>query len=128
MGNQAGLLRPIECCQNEITRQSEFDAEMTEESLREIMQAGNGLLRAACFVCMLPRARAQPGVLDRRLHAVKEGLTTTHRPHVFQNTLDYDHWSRIQAEGGAPANMKTPQEQLLTLENMTLEELHLVGV
>ena len=53
------------------------------------------LLRLACLVCMVPRARATAGVLCQRKEAVSGHVTTTHRPHLFQPSFEGDTYRSI---------------------------------
>lgn len=70
------------------------------------------LLRAAVFVCMVPRTRAPAEVLEARKAALARRATTTHRPHAFQDTALYDSYAAVPeaerrrfavpADGGPP--------------------------
>merc|ERR1712100_722479 len=91
--SQPSLSQPVRLCKDISISASPNDSISYETS------CDRSLLRAACFVCMVPRNRASPEVLRQRKIAAQEGITTTHRPHLFQSTLDYDHFHRLQKEG-----------------------------
>merc|ERR1719414_329221 len=101
--NQPGLAPPVRFCRDAALGPGPDEAGPTGAPGAD---GGLGLLRAACFVCMVPRSRAAPCVLEERRRAVQEGLTTTHRPHLFQSSLTYDHWRRVTSEGSVPREMR----------------------
>jgi len=117
--NRSGLPEPTLLCED--------PALGSRATPRQLPAASCRLLRAAAFVCMVPWSRASRSVLGQRRLAVQEGLTTAHRPHVFQSTLDYDHWRRVQRDGLLPKGIHTPRAQLRRLADMSPVELSLVG-
>jgi len=57
------------------------------------------LSRAAVFVCMVPRTKANDTLIKTRKKAVSLQVTTTHRPHVYNPTHKYSDW-RIRLQRG----------------------------
>mmetsp|Transcript_43994 Transcript_43994/g.79085 ORF Transcript_43994/g.79085 Transcript_43994/m.79085 type:complete len:343 (-) Transcript_43994:7-1035(-) len=80
---------------------------------------GSGLLRMAPLICMVPRSLATPKVLEQRRKAARNGVSTTHRPHVFQPTYEYNAAKSIDEKWLRPG----PE----LLEERTSCELSLIG-
>uniref|UniRef100_A0A7S2MWM8 Uncharacterized protein n=1 Tax=Haptolina brevifila TaxID=156173 RepID=A0A7S2MWM8_9EUKA len=67
------------------------------------------LLRAAAFVCMVPRHKASTKVLGQRKAAVRSRVTTTHRPHLYQPSHEYDSYRALPTE--LVRRFHTPNEE-----------------
>jgi len=58
---------------------------MSEKLQEKKADSSWDLLRLVAYVCMTPRDKATPEVLERRKGAVQKNVSTTHWPHQFSS-------------------------------------------
>lgn len=107
------------------------ESEMEEVAEAKAQLKKQELLRATGFVCMVPRSKACDEVLFARKIAVLDRRSTTHRPHLFQPTDQYDSFLSIperilEKYSWAPPPDLSEEAALLVgfTENEIRERLH----
>eukprot|EP00747_Dinoflagellata_sp_TGD_P093624 gnl/TRDRNA2_/TRDRNA2_165831_c0_seq4.p1 gnl/TRDRNA2_/TRDRNA2_165831_c0~~gnl/TRDRNA2_/TRDRNA2_165831_c0_seq4.p1 ORF type:complete len:121 (-),score=22.06 gnl/TRDRNA2_/TRDRNA2_165831_c0_seq4:87-449(-) len=91
----AAVFRASFCARPCLEKQTQLEAEVEKGVV--IHEDADGKRRRqghdekAALVCMVPRSMAAPEVLAKRHDAAKRGISTTHRPYVFQPTYEYSN-------------------------------------
>ena len=72
------------------------------------------LARASMTVCMTPRAKASPQVLEQRREAHEKGVTLTHWPHTYAaHTLTDTGGEKIPGKEYVPMELTAAMRRLL---------------